>query len=273
VAATRLLKESVRLAAKTVFAAADVPYRVRPGPRILIYHQIGAGLGRQMEVTEEAFESQVRWLTENGTIVSLQEALDRAGEPGSEELFVLTFDDGYRDMYEKAVPLLASEKIPFTVYVTTRPVETGEPLFPGGRADPVSWSELEAMQSELMTVGAHTHTHPDLRAVDSDTVERELDESDRLIEERLSVRPEHFCYPYGYWSSSADGAVRSRYRSATLGAGGDLLADTDPYLVPRIPIQLSDGMFFFKRKMRSGMRLEEVVRRRVAGYDGVTQDA
>jgi len=100
-------------------------------------------------------------------------------------------------------------------------------------------------------------------------VEVELAESDRLIEQRLGIKSEHFCYPYGYWSTTAEPAVKGRYRTATLGGGASVGPSTDPYRIHRVPIQLGDGQFFFLRKMKSGMVHEETLRRRVSGYRGV----
>lgn len=263
------MKAMLRSAAKSVFAAADLPYRTRPGPRILIYHQVGSNLGRQMEVTVPAFEFQLRWLMGNGSIVSLQEALDRAGEPDADRLFVLTFDDGYRDLYDTAFPMLAAVTAPFVVYVTTEPVESGRPM--GGQAEPLTWDQISDMADAGATIGSHTHTHPDLRHTPPDVVESELAESDRLIERRLGVRPQHFCYPYGYWSATAEPLVRERYLTATLGGGPAVRPDNDPHRIHRVPIQLSDSRYFFIRKMKSGMVLEEKVRRRLAGYRGTPE--
>lgn len=259
----------LRSAAKVAFATADFPYRTRPGPRILIYHQVGAGLGRQMEVTVPNFEFQVQWMLDEGSIVSLDEAIARAGEPEAHRLFVVTFDDGYRDVFDVALPTLSAAGIPFTVYVTTEPVESGVASTPGGRANPLTWDQLAQMASMGATIGAHTHTHPDLRDIPAHAAREELDASNRLIEARLGIRPEHFCYPYGYWSETAEPAIRERYRTATLGAGPPVTASSDPYRIHRVPIQLSDSRFFFVRKMESGMVLEERVRRRISGYRGV----
>jgi hypothetical protein len=127
---------AARALVKTALAAADIPFRTRPGPRILIYHQVGSGLGRQMEVTTNAFEFQLTWLLDNGSIVSLDEALERAGEPDSHKLYVLTFDDGYRDVYTTAFPLLRAARVPFLVYATTEPIETGRAMTPEARLSP-----------------------------------------------------------------------------------------------------------------------------------------
>ncbi|MEX2132615.1 MAG: polysaccharide deacetylase family protein [Acidimicrobiia bacterium] len=260
---------AARALVKTVLAAADVPFRIRPGPRILIYHQVGSGLGRQMEVTTDAFEFQLNWLMEHGSIVNLDEALERSGEPNSHRLFVLTFDDGYRDVHDTAFPLLRSAQVPFLVYATTEPIETGRATTPGGQAEPLTWNQLTEMAEAGATIGSHTHTHPDLRVTPAEVVEMELAQSDLLIERRLGIKSEHFCYPYGYWSVTAEPAVRGRYRTATLGAGPPVSPSSDPHRIHRVPVQLGDGKFFFTRKMKSGMVHEETLRRRVAGYRGV----
>lgn len=263
------MKELVRTVGKFGFAVADPVFGAFPGPRILIYHQIGAGLGRQMEVTRAAFSDQLDWLVANGSVVTLDEAIAQRGRPGDERRFALTFDDGYDDFYRFGYPELVKRSLPFTVYLTTHPVESREPLTPGGKADPLTWGQIEAMQgSGKMTLGAHTHRHPDMRSLTADQVDEELANCDDLIELRLGVRPVHFAYPWGWWSETADAAVRRRYATAALGSGPGIAEDSDLHQLHRVPIQLSDSKLFFRRKMRSGMRLEDIVRRKLNGYTG-----
>jgi peptidoglycan/xylan/chitin deacetylase (PgdA/CDA1 family) len=265
----RRAKDVLRVAAKGMFSAADVLSSRMPGPRILIYHQIGAGLGRQMEVTEANFAGQIDWVLENGELVDLDSAIEARGAPHSDRKFVLTFDDGYRDVYERAWPILRRERIPFVLYLTTGPVESGQPLTPGGSADPLSWAQIDEMlESGLMNLGAHTHSHKDLRTISADEVAAEIGESNELISQRTGVEPTHFAYPWGYWSPHSDSIIRQAYTSAVLGSGAPVEATTDAYMINRIPVQLSDGMVFFKRKMRTGLRLEDRVRRRIVGYNG-----
>lgn len=267
--ARRILKETARTAGKVVFSVADPFFGRMPGPRILIYHQIDAGLGRQMEVTEEAFVRHLDWLQANGSTVGLEPALAAASAPGAERSFVLTFDDGYDDFYQHGYPHLRRRGIPFTLYLTTNPVEHREPLFPGGSAEPLTWAQIEDMASSgLMTLGAHTHRHPDMRTVSTEQIEDDLGVSDELIERRMGVTPVHFTYPYGFWSESADPVVRRRYGTATVGSGAAVTAESDRHAVNRIPVQLSDGVVFFRRKMKGGLQMEDRVRRRLTGYEG-----
>lgn len=256
----------LRMAAKSVFAAADVFFPRLVGPRILIYHQVEVGLGREMEVSLDVFRRQLDWLAGNGDVVDLETALCRRGEPNSDRLFVLTFDDGYEDVYRHAYPLLRDRGMSFTVYLTTHPVESREPLAPG--ATPLTWAQLEEMMgSGLMTVGAHTHRHADLRKLDVNAINEELSSSDDLIERRLGVRPRHFAYPWGLWSDGAETLVSARYASAALSITDSLIESTSLDRLPRIPIQASDRVVFFRQKTQRGMRAEELVRQRVKRYE------
>ena len=257
----------VRLAAKSVFAAGDLLLPRLRGPRILIYHQVGTNLGREMEVTRQDFVSQLDWMQNSGRIVPFETALAARGAEGSDKLYVLTFDDGYRDVYEMAWPLLQERQLPFLLYLTTAPIESQRPLG-HEQAEPLEWDQIgEMLASGLLTLGAHTHTHPDLRLCETNEIELELATCDGIIEKRTSHRPRHFAYPWGYWSERADAVTRLRYETAAL--GGPVVSDpfTDGHLVPRLPVQRSDGFGFFKARMRNGLRLEERTRRRLRGYD------
>jgi peptidoglycan/xylan/chitin deacetylase (PgdA/CDA1 family) len=257
----------IRQVGKAVFAAADLLLPSPPGPRVLIYHQVGAGLGRQMEVTTEDFVWQLDWLAQNRQVVSLEEALERWEEDGSEKLVVLTFDDGYRDTYTAAFPLMKERGMPFTLYLATKAIESGD--LPSGAA-PLTWDQIgEMIDTGLVTVGAHTHTHADLRNLARGEVTREVEICNHLIAIRLGSLPRHFAYPWGYWSATADPIVRAIYLSAALGAPNVRFArGNDPYLVNRFPIQLDDGSRWFFRRLTTGLISEEVVRRAFRGYRG-----
>ncbi len=256
-----------RRALKAALAVPELAAKRRPGPRILIYHQIGTTLGREMEVATETFVSQIDYLEAEGSIVSLDDAVSLMGTPGDDRLFVLTFDDGYADMYTNAFPLIVERSVPFTLYVTTLPLEDPSVSRPG--ALPLNWEQLEEMfDSGLGTVGAHTHSHPDLRFLSSDVVADELDESNALIHDRLGVEPRHFAYPKGWWSASAESEVRRRYTTAVLGEGPPNILGTDHWRLHRVAVQKSDGMRFFRRKLATGLVLEDRLRRIVRSYNG-----
>ena len=259
---------AVRVPAKAVIAAVDTFLPRVAGPRILIYHQVGSGRTHEMNVEVAAFRRQIEWMQTHGEIVSLEEAVKRRGEPDAHRLFSLTFDDGYADVFENAFPFLARKGIPFTLYLTSGPIEDPEnyPAWPG-RA--LTWRQVRSMmESGLAIAGAHTHTHPDLRFISESAVASELDRSNQLIADGVGVMPRHFTYPKGNWAPQAHEAVCARYLTATLGGGGSVLESSDLHLLHRVPVQRSDVARLFSSKLRSGGSLEEKIRRRLRGYRG-----
>lgn len=258
------MKAAVRQFSKALFAAADSLAQPLEGARILIYHQIGGGSGLEMEVDPEDFRRQVDWLASRFEMKDIDSALAAPESPA----VVLTFDDGYRSVFDLAFPLLKERGWPFLVYLTTQPVETSRPLRNHLGAEPLSWEMLRVMRdSGLLTIGAHTHSHPDLRLLSEGSIISEMDESDELISQRLGLHPRHFAYPWGYWSELADRLTRSRYATAALGARLPWTWKQDGHLLYRLPVQASDRSWF-NRRVSSGLLFEEWTRRRLRGYHG-----
>lgn len=256
-----------RAASKVVFTVSDYLLRSPRGPRILIYHQVGLSVGQQMEVAVEDFDWQLNWLAENRQVVDLETAIELWDEPDSDQFVVLTFDDGYSDLYTEGLPRLKAYGYPFTLYLATQGVESrSESSLP----ERLTWDQIEDMyETGLLTIGGHTHTHRDLRHAEPDEITEELVTSDSLIESRLGVRVRHFAYPWGYWSESADRLIRERYETAMLGAPSITSSiHVDNWLIHRFPIQMSDGSRWFPSRLRGGFLSEEVIRRILRQYDG-----
>ncbi len=161
--------------------------------------------------------------------------------------------------------------IPATLYVATDHIEAERAFPDNGR--PVSWAGLrDALSTGLVTVGSHTHTHRLLDRVDGPTAAEELGRSIGLIEDRLGVGCMHFCYPKALLGSpAAEREVRSRFRTAAIGrTRPNPYGRTDVYRLYRSPLQVGDGMRWFRRKAAGGMALEDDLRsilnrRRYAG--------
>lgn len=262
-----LVRSAAVSAVKLAAVAADPFYRPLQGPRVLIYHDVAEGSDSQMAVSPSVLESQIDWLSSKGTIVRLEDAIARRRDPDAASLFVLTFDDGHRGLYDSAFAMLQAKSVPFTMYLNTAPLEGTGPPRPG--TGPMQWDEVRQMlDSGLVTLGAHTHSHVDMRQVSAEVAKKELTIANELLLSRTGVAPRHFAYPWGYWSDTADTLVRELYDSAALGSGPGIGPDQDPFLLNRIPVQASDGMMFFKAKIKGGMRFEDRVRRFVKGYQG-----
>jgi peptidoglycan/xylan/chitin deacetylase (PgdA/CDA1 family) len=261
VGARQAVKRGIGSAVKVAAAGADA---LRPEPDglvILIYHRVGGRTASQVDLATARFDEQVAELADAGRVVSLEEGLRRldAGEVGDRPV-VLTFDDGTVDWVDDALPVLVRHQAPATFYVATDFVDRRVP-FPGD-ATPISWGGLgELLASGLATIGSHTHTHALLDRAEGSTAASELDRSIDLLGEHLGIECAHFAYPKALLGSpAAEGEVRRRFRTATVAGSRPNPPGADVHRLTRTPIQVGDGMRWFRRKAGGGMRLEDSIR-------------
>jgi peptidoglycan/xylan/chitin deacetylase (PgdA/CDA1 family) len=256
---TAALGRAVKHAAR----AADRVRAPAPGLVVLIYHRVGRRAPLEVDLPLALFEEQVEALAAVGRVVTLDAGLDalEAPAPGAAAPVVVTFDDGTADFAEVAMPVLARHRVPVTLYVATQFVDEGRSFPDAGT--PLSWAALrDAHATGLVTVGSHTHSHALLDRLPGPATAAELDRSNDLIGEHVGEAPAHFAYPKAVLGSpAAQVEVAARYRSAALaGTRPNPFGRTDPLRLARSPIQLGDGMPFFRAKVAGGMRLEDDLR-------------
>jgi peptidoglycan/xylan/chitin deacetylase (PgdA/CDA1 family) len=263
-AADQLLRRAV----KTASAVVDTLHPPRRGVVVLIYHRVGAGSGLEFDLPLDVFEAQAEALAASGQVVPLGDALTRLVQPtglaaaSAEESVVVTFDDGTDDFVDHALPILERYRLPVTLYAATSFIDEGRSFPDDGR--PVSWRGLaDAHSTGLVDVGSHTHGHRLLDRLSPSEVASELDRSIELIGQHVGRPPLDFAYPKAVPGSAAAGrAVRQRFRSAALaGTHANYVGTTDPFRLARSPIQRSDGMRWFERKVVGGMAMEDGLRR------------
>jgi peptidoglycan/xylan/chitin deacetylase (PgdA/CDA1 family) len=177
---------------------ATLPQRTITLP-ILMYHLIGPIRGddpaitQRLTVTPEDFAAQMRWLKRNGFHAVSQrqafEALEHgAGLPAHP--IMITFDDGYRDVWANALPVLMQLHMPATAYVITSRVSDFDPRT-------LTWGQLHALERGGVTIGSHSVTHPDLRTLSDAQAVVELRNSRRRLERHLHKPVQWFAYPAG----------------------------------------------------------------------------
>lgn len=232
------------------------------GATLLIYHRVGGGTTNELDLPVSSFRRQLD-LLEGHEVLSLDAALDRLEAGDARPSVVLTFDDGFADVYHHAWPLLRERGLPFTIYLAT--AYMGEVMqWEGATAKGVpgrglSWDQIRKMQdSGLLTLGNHTHTHvrPHL------LTEAELDACNEAVFRRCGVRPQHFTYPWGIPVPAMESALRVRFRSASTGELGRNLPGQDFMRLNRVPVRRTDPEAFFAAKLGGDLLPERV-------YDGV----
>lgn len=246
--------------------AASLYDTIRPPARgvvVLIYHRVGGRSGLEVDLDVATFDAQIEELATRAVTLDVAMQQLQAREPSSEpDPVVVTFDDGTADFAEHALPVLVRHAVPATLYLATRFIDEQVEFPDAGR--PLTWAALrDCVATGLVTVGSHTHTHALLDRLADTQVDAELDTSIDRIRSQLQVKAEHFAYPKAVGGSlHAREAVARRFRSAAMaGSRANQYGRTDPYQLARSPVQVSDGMQWFRRKLEGGLRAEDGMRR------------
>jgi peptidoglycan/xylan/chitin deacetylase (PgdA/CDA1 family) len=150
------------------------------------------------------------------------------GTPLPRKPIVLSFDDGYRSQYAKAMPELVRASWPGELNL-----QIDLPPSQGG----LTASEVRAMIAAGWEVDAHTITHPDLTTLDAVALQREIAGSRRIIQHRFGAPVHWFCYPGGRYDPTVEAAVkRAGFVGATTTLPGWAMRSDDPYRLPRVRV-------------------------------------
>lgn len=213
---------------------------------VVAFHRINASKDSSgLTISPELFERFCDFFSRYFNVVPLSALVARLEKRESiGGMLAITFDDGYRDNYEIAAPILKRFKLPATFFVTTGFIEsdvvpawdknTGV-VFPWMR-----WEQVESLLKDGFEIGAHTRTHVDLGIVSGDSARGEILGSRRDLEDRLNARIDLFAYPFGRADQITDEnrtvVAAAGFRCCCSCYGGVNTGSTDPFVIRRVPI-------------------------------------
>ena len=167
---------------------------------IFLYHNIVSESSQiqydYMQTTKDVFERQISGLLDFGyhfiTYDDLQKFKNNEIKLYKKSC-ILTFDDGYKGVYENVYPIAKKYNIPFTMFIVTGNV---------GEEEYITWEQAKQMQeSGLATIASHSLNHEDFRNLTTEEAIKNVNESYKTIEEKLGKqRMKIFTYPYGLYN-------------------------------------------------------------------------
>ncbi|MCL4459549.1 MAG: polysaccharide deacetylase family protein [Chloroflexi bacterium] len=230
-------------------AAPHQPAKTGVAVPILMYHHIAEAdpaeaYRFELSVHPATFEAQLRYLAEHGyhsiyldqLIAHLELAIPLPPKP-----IILTFDDGYKDNYTHAYPLLRKYGFVGTFFIISGLV---------GHKGYMSWTEIREMSQGGMSIESHSVTHPDL-AVASDTViQREVKESKAAIEREVGKPVRLLAYPSGRFNQRAITILQANgYRGAVSTLFGFNHSFPQVYALRRVRVSGKDSLAGFVSKL------------------------
>jgi len=253
-----------RLAARAGGPGSGIP--------VLTYHSIadrGEGLPDRYRISPARFAGQVELLGAIGfkgsTLDVLLAALDNASPAATARPVVVTFDDGYSDFYETALPILRRQGCPATVFLVTDQIgqQASWDLAAGVARGPrlMPWREIREAESQGIEFHSHSCSHPRLSRVPLTAATREIRDSKQAIEEALGRPVHYFCYPHGDADPSVRAEVRvAGYRAAFSTEVGLTNAAQDRYFLLRVKVRPDDSLADFAAKLHTGWGVRDTLR-------------
>lgn len=238
-----------RVKAVIGYAAARVgvfAWDFRSKMTIVTYHRVRDDLPEDgLTCSSARFEKFCKFFRANFRVIPLAEQV--AGCSAAKDMggtLSITFDDGYRDNFEVAAPILRKYGLTATFFVATGFIGTNT-VAPWDRSMPhqpgwMDWDQLRELVSQGFEIGSHTDTHVDLGTADERTARLELETSKRKLDQQLGKPMRLFAYPFGGRANISEQArelVRQAGFVCCLSAvGGVNAATASPFELNRIVV-------------------------------------
>lgn len=210
----------------------------------LMYHRVADQHANAWTISWDRFRAQLEWLQERFEMVSLAEAQRRiAAEENTKPTACITFDDGYAENCDRAIPWLIERQIPVTYFVTSQHVITGDPFLHdvelGFPVAPNTVDQLREMSDQGIEIGAHSRTHADFGKIDSaEQLYDELVGCKQELESLLEKPIRYFAFPFGLPENMTPEAFEVAFQAGYWGVcsayGGYNLPGDDSFHIQRI---------------------------------------
>jgi len=235
-----------------------------PSVPILMYHGISPEVASrhpyfETNTSQELFADHMKFLHENGyATVELNEAVSTifTGSNGQKRV-AITFDDGFRNFYTQAFPILAEYRFKATMFIVSG-LTQDRPACVNGK-EYLSWAEVRELHAHGIRIGSHSVSHPELYKLDAKDLEYEVRQSKETIEDALGESICSFSYPFAFPENDQKFAAHLRellerhgYENGVTTILGTAGAGDDWFFLPRIPVNTFDDLGFLKTKLEGG---------------------
>jgi len=215
--------------------------------------QLQGELYAHLSIPTQVFEKQIRFLIDKGyEFLRFSDLLDikRKFRPLPKKSVIVYFDDGYKDNYLNAYPILKKLNITAVLFPTVGFIEkTSFPAW-ANRLDNIflTWEEMKRM-ADVFEFGSHTITHRKLTALAPGDVEKEVILSRKILEERLGQKVYALSFPHSRTNKEVQEIAKKGGYEFALANGRGPNYENGYFLLKKIPLGPKDTMVDFKVKI------------------------
>jgi peptidoglycan/xylan/chitin deacetylase (PgdA/CDA1 family) len=231
----------------------------RPALRVLCYHRVQPVRRDRFTVTTEQLEEQLSYLARSGfRFIHVRDLFSSAALP--QRPLILSFDDGYVDNLEHAVPVLRRHGAKATIFIATG-CAGGSAQWVDGGAPLMGPLQLRELEREGIELALHSHSHRAFETMPLDEIEADVRKNlDYFRLHGIGVTPA-LAYPYGSRPKRSLPELARRLSALgiplafRLGNRLNRLPLSNRYEIQRIVVRGDAGMVAFRRRLRFGKLL------------------
>lgn len=212
---------------------------------ILLYHNVARTFSPYGSIVfPDVFKKHIKFIKSKGI-----KFLHPDEFFNSDSGILLTFDDGFTDLYEFAFPLLLEEKVPAVIFVVSGFAGKNNEweVTLGKSFTHLSWNKIKEMHKYGITIGSHSHFHPDYSRSPVDLVKKDMELSFEIISDKMGERVKYLSYPFGrICKDDCDLAGKVGYEKAFISTPKET---NNPYLIGRWGVYTIDALFNLSAKI------------------------
>ena len=200
----------------------------------IMYHRFNESKYPSTNIQMNVFIKQIQLIEKlNYDFIHPDDFKKNFAFPKKQKKILLTIDDAFQSFYEVAWPYLKKKKIPFILFVSTKPV---------GNRGYMTWDQIREIEKEnFATIGHHSHSHEYLIEKNNQDFIKDITHASIIFKKKIGYVPELFSYPFGEYSEFMRNYISENFKFGFGQHSGVIDNNKEKFQLPRFPINENYG--------------------------------
>lgn len=204
---------------------------------ILLYHHVSSTTPKVTSVSPDTFRQHMQYLSEHHNVLPLKQVIEalQNKQPLPDKTVVITFDDGYDNIYDNAHPILKEFAFPYTIFVN--------PPLIGKVNYQLTWQQVKIMAAENVSFANHGKQHNHMLSKDAEESQQDwlnrtmqdIEDAEEMLQKNIGYSLKYFAYPYGEFDTQFKTQLSAQGYAGFAQHSGAIASYSDFSALPRYP--------------------------------------